>query len=330
MRGDRREQTYGLIPPPARALRGAQIARVVSLFVFIASSFAPATGQVGPDAPKRSIPAPAGPVANKPPATKAPPAKASPTTKAPPAKAPPMTKAPPRKLPPRRIESKDEVLRTLRNSFIRVPAGEFMMGSTNGHDSERPVHRVRISRVFEMGKYETTQAQWQFLLGSNPSQFKGASLPVERVSWEDVQQFIQKLNALNDGYIYRLPTEAEWEYACRAGSTGDYAGSLDAMAWYGSNAVGTTHPVGQKEPNAWGLYDMHGNVREWCQDWFNVSYYAQSPSVDPIGPRAGSDRVLRGGNWILGSDPLRSAHRWRMMPALREENVGFRLVRTTR
>jgi formylglycine-generating enzyme required for sulfatase activity len=133
------------------------------------------------------------------------------------------------------IQSKET--RTEIGPFIQIAAGEFLMGDQNGQDSEKPVHKVRISRVFEMGKYEVTQAQWQMLNGTNPSKFKGANHPVEQVSWNDVQAFI-KLNSRNDGYVYRLPTEAEWEYACRAGTTGDYAGNLDEMAWYAFHPPG--------------------------------------------------------------------------------------------
>src|SRR6185295_12837821 len=129
------------------------------------------------------------------------------------------------------------------------------------------VHKVRITRQFEIGKYEVTQEQWQAVMGDNPSNFKGANLPVEKVSWNDAQDFLLKLNA-RDGYTYRLPTEAEWEYACRAGSMGDFAGELDDVAWYDKNSGSKTHPVGQKRPNVWGLYDMHGNVSEWCSDWY--------------------------------------------------------------
>ena len=183
-----------------------------------------------------------------------------------------------------------------------------------------------------MGKYEVMQGQWQAVMGDNPSKVKDCSwqCPVENVSWEDAQQFIQKLNARNDGYTYRLPTEAEWEYACRAGSTGDFAGDLDAMGWYDKNSGDTTHPVGQKQPNAWGLYDMHGNVFEWCQDLYGSNYYAQSPSVDPRGPSSGSYRVIRGGGWFDNARSSRSANRNWFAPAHRLDDLGFRLVRTLR
>jgi formylglycine-generating enzyme required for sulfatase activity len=155
--------------------------------------------------------------------------------------------------------------------FVLIPAGKFMMGSDTGDNDEKPVHEVRISKPFYLGKYEVTQGQWQAVLGNNPSNFKGdANLPVGNVSWEDVQEFIRKLNAKEGGTKYRLPTEAEWEYAARAGTTTAYSygndvSQLKEYAWYAENAGGKTHPVGQKEPNAWGLHDKHGNVWEWVQ-----------------------------------------------------------------
>src|SRR2546430_971450 len=127
------------------------------------------------------------------------------------------------------------------------------MGSENGLKAEKPVHRIRITRPFEVGKYTVTQAQWEALMGANPSEVKGPNLPVTSVSWEDVQEFLVELNRRDTRYLYRLPTEAEWEYACRAGTTGDYAGPLDSMGWYSGNSGGQAHPVGKKQPNAWGL-----------------------------------------------------------------------------
>ncbi len=186
-------------------------------------------------------------------------------------------------------------------------------------------HRVSITRGFEMGKYEVTQAQWEKVMGDNPSRFKGANLPVENVSWDDVQKFIHALNARNDGYVYRLPTEAEWEYACRAGTAGDFAGSLDEMGWYMSNSGSQTHPVGTKKPNAWGLYDMHGNVLQWCQDWYGD--YPGGKVVDPQGPGSGSNRVIRGGSWGSDATNCRSAARHRYSPDNRAAGLGFRLVR---
>ena len=228
------------------------------------------------------------------------------------------------------VNTENGALKELMNGFVPIPAGEFMMGSENGNAAEKPVHRVRLSQPFEMGKYEVTQAQWEAVMGNNPSYFRGGNRPVEQVSWYDVQEFIEKLNALDDGYVYRLPTETEWEYACRAGSNGDYAGKLEAMAWYDHNSGQMTHPVGAKQPNAWGLYDMHGNVFEWCQDWYDSNYYAQSPSVDPQGSESGTFRVKRGGGWMFSAGFARSAARDLYSPAYRFNFLGFRLVRTHR
>jgi formylglycine-generating enzyme required for sulfatase activity len=212
--------------------------------------------------------------------------------------------------------------------FGAVPAGEFVMGSENGGDNERPAHQVRLSRGFEMGKYEVTQAEWQAVMNNNPSHFKGENLPVETVSWDDAQAFVARLNARDDGYIYRLPTEAEWEYACRAGSTGDYAGRLDEMGWYDGNAGGRTHPVGQKKPNAWGLHDMHGNVWEWCQDWLDK--YPSAAVTDPVGRNTGSGRVFRGGGWRYTAADCRSANRLSFAPGDGFYYLGFRVARTAK
>jgi len=212
--------------------------------------------------------------------------------------------------------------------FVRIPPGEFLMGSINGANREKPVHLVKITRGFEMGKYEVTQAQWDAVFGSNQSKFKGASLPVDSVSWTDVQAFILALNSRKDGYVYRLPTEAEWEYACRAGTTQDYAGNLDDMGWYDANSGGAPHPVGMKKPNAWGLYDMHGNVWEWIQDWYGEDYYAQSPAADPQGPSSGTNRVERSGAWRPPAWNSRSANRNGILPDSRGDAIGFRLART--
>lgn len=210
----------------------------------------------------------------------------------------------------------------MTGEFVAIPAGEFEMGGSNKH-------RVTISKAFGMGKYEVTQGQWASVMGSNPSKFKGdENLPVERVSWEDVQEFISKLNSRSSKYTYRLPTEAEWEYACRAGTTGDYAGNLDSMGWYASNSGDKTHAVGQKQPNAWGLYDMHGNVWEWCSDWYGD--YPSGTVTDPSGASSGSLRVHRGGSCYSSAEFCRSALRNGHAPDYRYGNVGFRLVRTLR
>jgi formylglycine-generating enzyme required for sulfatase activity len=217
-------------------------------------------------------------------------------------------------------------------TFIPIPAGEFKMGSENGLDGEKPVHKVKITKPFEIGRYEVTQEQWQDVMGNNPSKFQGeAHLPVERVSWEDVQKFIKELNDKKDGYIYRLPTEAEWEYACRAGSTGDFAGNIDEMAWYDKNSGNKTHPVGQKKANAWGLHDMHGNVAEWCNDWYLEFYYRESPSADPSGPSSSeySYKLFRGGSWQSPAENIRSASRRGHTLTIHLISMGFRLARVS-
>ena len=206
----------------------------------------------------------------------------------------------------------------LRNAigmeFVSIPAGEFMMGcSQNDHacsPDENPRHRVQISKPFEIGKYEVTQTQWVALMQTNPSGGKGETRPVETVSKIEAQDFIAKLNAANDGYHYRLPTEAEWEYAARAGKDDPYTGPLDQVAWYADNSDDETHPVGQKKPNAWGLYDVQGNVREWVSDLYGANYYNNSPAIDPTGPanngRGGRGRPGgpgRGGRQGFGRGP---------------------------
>ena len=219
--------------------------------------------------------------------------------------------------------------------MVYIPSGEFMMGSERGSGGGRPVHRVRITKGFYLGAYEVTQAQWQSVMGSNPSHFKGADRPVERVSWTDCQGFVRKLCAkegVPEG-TYRLPTEAEWEYACRAGSTtrfyfGDSDGDLDNHGWHRGNSGRQTHPVGEKTPNGFGLYDMHGNVWEWCSDWYDSGYYGKSPGADPPGPGSGSYRVNRGGGWLHSSGDCRSAGRSWDAPVGRYFSLGFRLART--
>ena len=186
----------------------------------------------------------------------------------------------------------------LNIEFIKIAPGEFMMGCSVGdidcNDDERPTHPVQITKPFEIGKYEVTQAQWQAVMGSNPSTIKGDDRPVETITKTEAQDFLTKLNARNDGYHYRLPTEAEWEYAARAGSTAPYAGTLNEIGWYAGNSEDETHPVGKKKPNAWGLYDMEGNVREWVEDRYARDYYSHSPVADPTGPAAG-ERGFPGG-----------------------------------
>lgn len=215
--------------------------------------------------------------------------------------------------------------------FIYVPAGSFVMGSDKGSEDERPAHRVMIRKGFYIGRYEITQAQWQSVMGSNPSNFKGEDLPVEQVSWTDAHEFIKKLNERGDNFIYRLPTEAEWEYACHGGMTGDSMGALDTLAWYFNNSAGKTHPVGAKQPNAWGLYDTLGNVWEWCEDVYHDGY--RGAPTDGSAWLAGVDqkyRVLRGGSWIDNAFYCRTNERIRGTPDTRQRNSGLRIVAIAR
>jgi formylglycine-generating enzyme required for sulfatase activity len=216
--------------------------------------------------------------------------------------------------------------------FNYVPAGSFQMGSGNGDPNEQPVHQVTFARGFYVGRSEVTQAQWQKVMGSNPSKFSscGENCPVEQVSWDDAQEFIKKLNAQNDGYQYRLPSEAEWEYACRAGTTGDYAGDLNSMAWYTVNADYKTHPVGQKQANAWGLYDMHGNVSEWVMDYQHNNYDGAPADGSAWSKAISDDRMERGGSWTFDAKRVRSAQRGEATHDYRWKDVGFRLVAVSR
>jgi formylglycine-generating enzyme required for sulfatase activity len=211
--------------------------------------------------------------------------------------------------------------------LCHVPAGTFRMGS----EAEGSAHLVTLTRAFQIGRYPVTQAQWTAVMEANPSEFRGEDRPVEQVSWDDCQAFLARLNALGEGG-YRLPSEAEWEYACRAGATGKFCFGDDERllgehAWTSENAGGQTHPVGQKRPNAWGLHDVHGNVWEWCQDWYDD--YPPGPAVDPPGAPSGfmGARILRGGCWRGGADFAASAHRGGRGPAFKGGILGLRLVR---
>ena len=217
--------------------------------------------------------------------------------------------------------------------FVLIPAGQFLMGSPpseRNRGSAEGQHEVVIIRPFYLGKYEVTQAQWRAVMGNNPSYFQNCEdCPAEMASWNAVQEFLRRLNERAGITGYRLPTEAEWEYACRAGSQaaysfGDDPRGLERFAWYEKNSGGKPHPVGQKRPNAWGLYDLHGNVWEWCQDWYG-SYPSGSLS-DPTGPGSGQGRVLRGGSWGFDSWYSRCASRVGDGPGGFDLNVGFRVV----
>lgn len=268
--------------------------------------------------------------------------------------------------------------------MVLIPNGRFIMGSELSDEArwsqtvfekygrkadfrrERPSRMVTISRAFYLGRCQVTQAQWQYVaqnlprikrnLNPSPSFFKGENQPVESVNWDDCQEFVHRLNRLEDGNRYGLPTEAQWEYGCRAGTKGDYAGDLEAMGWYATNSginhidaydafyikderdlklylertLGPNgchpHPVGRKLPNAFGLYDMHGNVLEWCADWFSEKYYSTASGLDPAGPAEGRLRVARGGAWNTRANRCRSAFRGRLNPRVRFDYVGLRLM----
>lgn len=220
--------------------------------------------------------------------------------------------------------------------FVLVRDGSFQMGShaDDSSSDEQPVHTVAISKPFYLGKYEVTQGQWQAVMGSNPSHFKGDKLLVDSVGWGDCQEFLKKLQSRLPALKFFVPTEAQWEYACRAGSKteysfGDDASRLGEFAWYSDNSGSTTHDVGTKEPNDWGLYDMHGNVKEWNADWSGE--YSAGAQKDPAGPTSGQYRVLRGGSRSSGGYGLRSAYRdggW-SPDGLRVVSGGFRVAAGT-
>jgi formylglycine-generating enzyme required for sulfatase activity len=247
--------------------------------------------------------------------------------------------------------------------LVLIPAGRFKMGSPvdeKDRNDDEPLHWVLVTQPFYLGKYEVTQEQWEKVMGANPSYFKDARNPVENVSWNDAQEFLKKVNeqcespfspatAVGAGVKpaptnekcrarapFRLPTEAEWEWACRAGTrttfcSGDTAESLANVAWFRANSgstahpIGATHPVGTRKPNAWSLYDMHGNVFEWCEDWYGEYAGGRSHVTDPVGPATGSVRVLRGGSWLCKPEDCRSANRGRNDPVFRGIS-GLRVV----
>ena len=247
--------------------------------------------------------------------------------------------------PPKPRSETQSFTNALGMTFVRIPAGSFLIGSSAAEvealiqrypderrwlEEQTPQHRVTISQPFYLSIYQVTQAQWEAVMGDNPSGCKGNSnRPVENVSWDDTQEFLARLSAADGRRRYALPSEAQWEYACRAGSTGAYyfgddEAQLGDYAWYSDNADSATHPVGEKRPNAWGLYDMHGNVWEWCQDWHGE--YSADALTDPIGPEAGADRVIRGGSWSSDARIARSAVRYALHPGSRNDDLGFRCL----
>ena len=258
--------------------------------------------------------------------------------------------APPSQAPSTPPQEAQPGIETIANdldmTFVRIPAGDFWMGASAEQiealikrypddlrawfEAQTPQHRVTISQPFYLGIHPVTQAQWQAVMGGNPGRFEGnPAHPVEQVPWVEAQQFLQRLNEHGDGHTYALPSETQWEYASHAGSTGAYCfgddeGQLGAYAWYDDNADGATHPVGEKRPNAWGLYDMHGNVWEWRQDWYGE--YAADAVRDPVGPEAGAGRVIRGGSWANPARVAWSAACYWSHPGLRDDYLGFRCL----
>jgi len=241
----------------------------------------------------------------------------------------------------RQPEAGDVATNSIGMKLVYIPAGSFMMGSPFHSSDEGPQHQVRISRGFWMGQTEVTQDQYKSVMNVEPWSGEDyvqedANNPAVYVSWDDAVKFCRTLS-WQEGETYRLPTEAEWEYACRAGTTtrfsfGDSDSSIGDYAWFDYNTrnVGEeyAHQVGQKRPNPWGLYDMHGNVWEWCSDWCGEGYYSNSPLDDPIGPSSGETRCLRGGSWYYAEHALRCSYRYDLDPNDRRGNVGFRVVRS--
>jgi formylglycine-generating enzyme required for sulfatase activity len=228
-----------------------------------------------------------------------------------------------------------KITNSIDMEFVYIEPGTFVMGSPSNEkdrDVDEKQHEVTLTKGFYMGVTEVTQGQWIEIMRNNPSYFKfcGDDCPVEFVSWNEVQEFIKQLNKKEGADKYRLPTEAEWEYACRAGSTsrfsfGDSDSRLGEYAWFKSNSDHTPHPVGKKNPNDWGLYDMHGNVGEWCEDWYGD--YPSGSMTDPEGPSSGSFRVYRGGSWRSDASICRSARHDSRAQSSKDIVLGFRLVR---
>jgi len=220
------------------------------------------------------------------------------------------------------------------DGYVWIKPGTFVLGSpTTEADrwDDEAQHSVTLTRGFWMSDHETTQAEYESVMGSNPSYFKGSTWPVEQVSWDDAVSYCARLTVrelaagrIETGQAYRLPTEAEWEYAARAGTPGAYAGELDSMGWYSDNSGKKTHAVKGKQANGWGLYDMHGNVWEWCADWHGG--YPSESVTDPTGATSGSNRVFRGGSWNYEAGYCRSAYRLCYEPGFRNYNLGFRSV----
>jgi formylglycine-generating enzyme required for sulfatase activity len=242
------------------------------------------------------------------------------------------------------VQSSRTITNSIGMKLVLIPKGTFTMGlpiEEEGAENDEDQHQVTISKDYYFGITEVTQGQYEKVMGTNPSHFQkrvirksdSSMYPVETVSWEDAVEFCKRLSELPEekkaGRVYRLPTESEWEYACRASSTTAYsfgasATSLGDYAWFRGNSDQQTHPVGEKQANAWGLYDMHGNVWEWCSDWYGD--YPKGAVSDPIGPKEGPGRVIRGGGWFNGTADCRSAIRDRPDKSLRDNRISFRVA----
>lgn len=230
---------------------------------------------------------------------------------------------------------------SIKMEFSLIPPGEFVMGALptdkDANDDESPIHKVRITKSFYISKFLTTQGNWKSIMNNNPSFFKklGDDNPIERVSWYLIQDFIKRLNEkekLKPKEGYRLPTEAEWEYVCKAGSSTKYYHSnksdlLEEYAWFSYTSNRSTQVVGTKKPNAFGIYDMLGNVREWCHDWYDPKYYQKSPVNDPQGPAKGEFKTMRGGSWHCVPRLTRTTQRYHHIPSSKSFLIGFRLVK---
>ena len=217
------------------------------------------------------------------------------------------------------------------SEFVLIRPGSFQMGYSDAGTDQQPVHAVILSKEYYLQMSEVSQGQWRSVMGTNPSHFTacGDDCPVEQVSWHDAQAFIQALNQKYPGRRYRLPTEAEWEYAARANVDAGYEdpGALDEAAWFDGNSSARTHLSESKRANAWGLYDMHGNVAEWVGDWYRADYYRTGPAVDPPGPKDGAAKVVRGGSWGSSRRFVGTLGRMDRDPFTRDFNIGFRLAR---
>jgi formylglycine-generating enzyme required for sulfatase activity len=233
------------------------------------------------------------------------------------------------------VNRSEVIMNSTGMEFVPLPTGAFVMGgdqkAEQADENETPRHKVIFETPVALGKFTVTQAQWQAIMGGNPSRFIGPDHPVEMVSHGDAGHFITHLNQKENTTRYSLPTEAQWEYAARAGSQSTYCYGSDRsrlveFAWYAKNSAGATHPVGRLSSNDWGLYDMHGNVHEWCADWFDRDYYTAAPAADPAGPDSGLTRALRGGDWGSEDWYCRCAIRSLSSPDRRSPRVGFRLL----